>query len=626
MCGIAGIAGRSDEPLVRAMCARIAHRGPDDEGFYSTGQVTLGQRRLSIIDLVTGQQPLSNEDGTVWITFNGEVYNYQSLRADLEAKGHRFKTNSDTETIVHAYEQYGEACVEKLYGMFAFAIWDEKTRTLFAARDHAGVKPFYYAEVGDCLVFGSEIKAVLADPSVPRDIDYFALDDYFTYLYTVPPRTIFKSVRQLPPAHSLTWKDGKLSVRRYWTLRVAPEHRTEEEWVEILHPLLEEVIRENMIADVPLGAFLSGGLDSSTIVALMAKSSSMPVRTFTIGFDKDGNLYDEIGPAKVVADAFKTDHHVLRAEGGIVGLLPTIVRHFDEPFGNPTALLAYILSKLTRQHVTVALAGDGGDETFGGYARYAGAKVSGAYRMVPDPIRRYMIHPLVSLLPESTRGLHLLRRIREFSGGSLHNPVEMYTEWIGYYTAAERAALYAGDLRKETQGYDSRDFIRGLFRECETGDFVAQTMYVDLHSFLPHNLLQYSDRMSMAHALEIRVPFTDPRVMEATARIPSALKIRGMQTKHMMRKTMERDLPRQILARKKLGFNPPMGTWITTSLRGVVEEFLSDDAIRRRGYFRPEAVRGMLRAHGDGRRDFTWHIWSLIFFEQWHRLYMDGQA
>lgn len=631
MCGIAGIAGKrgeafSNEALVREMTARLVHRGPDDEGYYAREEIAFGHRRLSIIDLSTGKQPISNEDESVWITYNGEVYNFRELRKDLEAKGHVFHTHTDTEVVVHAYEEYGDDCVTRLRGMFAFAIWDEKQRTLFLARDHAGVKPLYYAELDGALLFASEMKALLACRELPRDMDFQAMDEYFAYLYTVPPRTIFKAIRQLPPAHCLTWKDGAYTVRRYWKPRFEKESRSESEWAVLVHDCLEETIQSNMVSDVPLGAFLSGGLDSGTIVAMMAGASQEPVRTFTIGFGEEGSLYDEVDQARVVADAFNTEHHVMQAEARVVDLLPAVVGHFDEPFGNPTAFLVYILSKLIREHVTVAVAGDGGDESFGGYARYAGAAMSQRFRMMPKPLRQYVINPLVNLLPESTRGFHALRRIREFSAGSLLDPVDMYASWQTYFTPSQRGALYTGDVKREVGGYDPLDFIRGLFKECDTPDFVSQAMYADQNSFLPHNVLHYSDRMSMAHSLEIRVPFTDPKLMELMAGVPSSLQVKGFETKCLMRKAMEKRLPREVVRRKKLGFNPPMGVWLNTTLRDVVDDFLSEDNIRKQGFFRPEPIRAMVEAHRANRRDFTWHIWALVFFEQWRRSYLDDSA
>ncbi len=622
MCGIVGQIGSGGGCLAHAMCDALAHRGPDDEGFYRTQGAILGHRRLSIIDLSGGHQPISNEDESVWVVFNGEIYNFEEIRANLEKKGHTFRTASDTEVIVHAYEEYGEACPQLFCGMFAFAVWDERNQTLFAARDHIGVKPLYYSTFRSNFLFASEIKAILA-AGVPREIDYESLDDYLTYLYTVPPRTIYRSIRQLPPAHFMTWHNGQLRVQRYWKLDYSPESHSERYWVEEVQSCLSNVIRGNLVADVPLGSFLSGGMDSSTIVATMRQVSREPIQTFTIGFGKDGNLYDEVSQARTLASHFGTHHHELRAEREIKDVIPSVVSHFDEPFGNPTAILVYILSDLIRRHVKVVLAGDGGDEVFGGYTRYLGASWSERYRFIPASVRRSLINPMVQMLPESTRGHHMLRRIREFSSGTLLSSEEMYTSWITYFSATERRSLYTEDLTRCIGAHDSQGYVRDLFRECDATDFVSKAMYVDMLSFLPNNVLQYSDRMSMAHGLEIRVPFTDPRLVELMSRVPSSLKVTGKQSKYLMRKAMQGVLPQDVLRRKKLGFNPPMGVWLTTFLADHVEELLSKETLESRGYFRPDAVHSLLERHRSGRRDFTWHIWSLIIFEIWHRMYID---
>lgn len=623
MCGIAGITGRRNQALVKRMTDAIAHRGPDDEGFYASDAVTLGHRRLSIIDLAGGHQPMSDESETLWVVFNGEIYNFRELRQALEAKGYRFHTNSDTEVILHAYAEYGEDCVAQFQGMFAFALWDTREHLLFLARDPVGVKPLYYALRGHTLYFASEIKALLACPEIPRDMDYESLDDFLTFLYTVPPRTIFKAIRQLPPAHLAVWKNGHWTERRYWRLEFEDEPRSEGEWTEVVNARLGETIEKHMIADVPLGAFLSGGLDSATIVANMAQATAHPVNTFTIGFGSEGGLYDETAYARVIAKAFGTYHHELTAEADVLSLLPTMVRHFDEPFGNPSALLFYVLCKVIREHVTVALSGDGGDEAFGGYPRHAGARLSQRYRRVPLSLRKYLINPLVQRLPESTRGFHALRRLREFSAGSLLEPIEMYAAWISYFSPAERRSLYAPEVGRLLYGRDALDYVRSLFRECEGIDLVSQTLYVDLMSFLPHNLLQCSDRMSMAHALETRVPFADQQIIELVAKIPSRLKIHGLETKHLLRRCMRDRLPKDTLRRKKLGFNPPLGVWMNTRLKPLLDDFLSERRIKDRGYFEPRPIQAMIHDHRAGRRDYTWHLWALLLFEQWHRLYLD---
>lgn len=621
MCGIAGIAGRCDEGAVRAMTDALAHRGPDDTGIYADAHVTLGHRRLSIIDLAAGHQPMAAENGALQVVFNGEIYNFLELRAELEARGHVFRTRSDTEVILEAYRAYGDACVERLRGMFAFALWDTRTRRLLLARDPVGIKPLYYAEHNGCLYFGSEIKAILACPEIPRTIDYESVDDFFTYLYTVPPRTMFRAIRQLPPAHLAVWQEGRWSQRRYWRLQFAPETRPEAEWAEETAACLRETVRNHLIADVPLGAFLSGGLDSASIVHFMAGESADPVRTFTIGFGAEGSLYDETAAARDIANRYGTQHTELTAQADIVELLPTLVRHFDEPFGNPSAVLFYVLCRLIREHVTVVLSGDGGDECFGGYPRHAGAGLALRYRQLPGWLRRGVINPLVQRLPESTRGFHALRRLREFSAGSLLEPEDMYASWIGYFSADERQRLFTPELRRATGGRDAFAYLRDVFRECDGVDFVSRVLYVDLTTFLPHNLLQCTDRMSMAHSLESRVPLADQRLIELLARVPADLKVQGTHTKRLLRKCMEGRLPAETLARKKLGFNPPLGVWLNTHLAPRVQEYLSDAALHDAGLFDAGFVRALERDHQASRRDYTWHLWALLLFEEWRRQY-----
>ncbi len=623
MCGIAGIAGKRDETLVKRMTDCLVHRGPDAEGFYAEDRVTLGHRRLSIIDLSTGQQPMSSEDGTLWVAFNGEIYNFQELRRTLEAKGHRFRTHSDTEVILAAYAEYGEACVEQFQGMFAFALWDTRSGTLLLARDPIGIKPLYYARVGDALYFASEMKALLAVPGLSREMDFEALDDYLAFLYTVPPRTFFKQIRQLPPGHLAVWRAGEWKERRYWRLQVQEESKSAEAWVEDVRAQFHDLFRKYMISDVPLGAFLSGGLDSATIVYHMMQQAAAPVNTFTVGFAREGNLYDESAEARGMAKYLGTLHRELTVQADAAALMPVILRHFDEPFGNPTALLVYSICKLVREHVTVILSGDGGDECFGGYPRYAGARWAEAYRHLPAWLRGRLIDPLMQCLPESTRGFHALRRIREFSAGSLLDPVDMYASWISYYQHEEKQRLYTDDARRAVGGRDALDFIRALARECGSDDPVSCAMYIDIHSFLPNNVLQYGDRMSMAHSLEARVPFADHKLVELLAHVPSALKVRGTQGKVLMRQSMTGRLPEEVLHRKKVGFNPPMGVWLNTQLKDRVDEYLSEAVLKRRGYFNAAPIQTMIQDHRASRRDYTWHLWALLLLEEWHRACLD---
>ncbi|HPO15547.1 MAG TPA: asparagine synthase (glutamine-hydrolyzing) [Candidatus Hydrogenedentes bacterium] len=623
MCGIAGIAGKRDEALIKRMTDRLAHRGPDAEGFYADDCVTLGHRRLSIIDLSTGQQPMSNEDGTLWVVFNGEIYNFQELRRALETKGHRFRTQSDTEVILASYAEYGEACVEHFQGMFAFALWDTQTNTLLLARDPIGVKPLYYAEADGVLYFASEMKALLTAPGISREMDYEGLDDYLTYLYTVPPRTFFKQIRQLPPGHMATWRAGTWTETRYWRLRMQEESKSAEAWVEAVREQFHDIFRKYMISDVPLGAFLSGGLDSATIVYHMMQQASAPVNTFTVGFANEGALYDESPEARSIAKYLGATHRELKVQADAAPLMPVILQHFDEPFGNPTALLVYSICKLVREHVTVILSGDGGDECFGGYARYAGARLAEMYRHVPAWLRGNLVNPLVQRLPESTRGFHALRRIREFSAGTLLDPVDMYAVWISYFQQEDKQRLYTNETRRAIGSRDALDFIRTLGYECESSDPVTRAMYIDIHSFLPNNVLQYGDRMSMAHSLEARVPLADHKLVELLARMPSRLKVRGTQGKVLMRQSMAGRLPEEVLHRKKAGFNPPMGVWLNTQLRPRVDEYLSEAVIQQRGLFNPAPIQAMIQDHRASRRDYTWHLWALLLLEEWFRNYLD---
>lgn len=621
MCGIAGIVGRSDPALVEGMTRALAHRGPDGAGLWHDETATLGHRRLSVIDLAGGAQPMASADGSLQLVYNGEIYNFQTLRQELESHGRVFRTRCDTEVILHAYAVWGDACVEHFRGMFAFALWDAPRKRLLVARDQIGVKPLYYAIHDGRFYFGSELKALLACPEIPRALDPESLDDFLALLYTVPPRTMFKAIRQLSPATLGVWHEGTFETRRYWRLHFAPEDRSTGEWVEAVDACLAETVQRYMISDVPLGAFLSGGLDSATIVHHMAQTGAPP-ETFTVGFGREGNLYDESAQARAMAAHFGTNHHELIAEASIFESLPILVKHFDEPFGNPSSMLFYTLCRRIREHVTVVLSGDGGDECFGGYPRHAGAALSQHYRKLPHALRSAVINPLVQCLPESTRGFHGLRRLREFSAGSLLPPVDMYTAWIGYFNAAERQALYAPELRATLNQRDPMDYLRGLFAECAEADLVSQVLYVDLMSFLPHNLLQCSDRMSMAHGLESRVPLADQQLIELLARVPSNLKVRGLETKHLLRQCMAGKLPPEAVGRKKMGFNPPMGVWLNTSLRPLLEDWLSPEAIRAAGYFEPEPIQRMIADHRASRRDYTWHLWALLQFEQWRRIYL----
>lgn len=636
MCGIFGKIGNA--PADERCGLELRHRGPDDGGlkYFVVPElsvwVSLQQRRLSIIDLTSaGHQPMCNEDESIWIIFNGEVYNFKDLRAQLLAAGHRFRSNTDTEVIVHGYEQWGDDVVRRLRGMFAFALWDNRQKRMFLATDHLGKKPLFYHHDENSFVFASEIKAILK-AGVTAEPDPVALHDYLTYLYFPYPSTAFKQVRKLGPAMAMeiqTGPDGRLSRRawKYWdaaetagtTLKLS-----EQEMTERARELMEEAVRIRLISDVPLGLFLSGGLDSSAITAFAARNSTEQVKTFSIGFS-DSKFYDEMPFANQVAAKFQTDHHILKAEPACAEYMTTVVRHFDEPFGNPTAILEYIITRLMRRHVTVAISGDGGDELFGGYVRYAGAAMARQYRRLPQWITRGLVARMSSLLHDATDGRHGFRRVREFAESAWQAEEEMFIRWVGYFSEAEKQQLYTPEFLGQVAGRDSGDFLRQFFRRGSGLEPLSRLGYVDAASFLCGNCLEYADRMSMANSLEVRAPFTDYRLLEFALRLPDRMKVRGTTTKHVVREAMRGILPEQVIGKKKMGFNPPLPQWINGELKPMIAKFLSAEAVERRGIFRPEAVRQLLSDHEQNKRDNALKIWALLMIEVWQRMYVDHE-
>jgi asparagine synthase (glutamine-hydrolysing) len=595
--------------------------------------VSLQHRRLSIIDLSSaGHQPMCNEDESVWITFNGEIYNFQELRAELVAAGHQFRSNTDTEVIVHGYEQWGNDVVRRLRGMFSFALWDQRLRKMLMATDHLGKKPLFYSLASRRLVFASEIKAILK-AGIPAELDPVALHDYLTYLYFPYPSTAYKHVRKMAPGSAMEIQvgaDGELRqfVWKYWDAAQAagsPLQLSERDTIERARELMEEAVKLRLISDVPLGLFLSGGLDSSAITAFAAKHSPERVKTFTIGF-ANSKFYDELPMANLVAQKFKTDHHVLQADEACADYMTTVVRHFDEPFGNPTAILEYIITKLMRKHVTVAISGDGGDELFGGYVRYSGAALARQYRRLPQFVTKGLVSRLSGFMNDATDGRHGFRRMREFAQSAWQAEEDMYIDWVGYFSEAEKRELYAPEFAASVQGRDSGDFLRQFFRRGAQLDPISRLGYVDSASFLCCNCLEYADRMSMANSLEVRAPFTDYRLLEFAMQVPGHMKVRRTTTKWITRQALRDILPREVLDKKKMGFNPPLPQWINGELQPVIREFLSPAAIERRGLFRPDAVQKLLREHAENRRDNALKIWALLMIEVWQRMYFDKQS
>lgn len=636
MCGIFGELGLG--PHMGNPGQVLRHRGPDDSGEEvlavggSPWSVRLQHRRLSIIDLSPlGRQPMHNEDGTIWITFNGEIFNFQQLRQELVRAGHCFSSATDTETIVHGYEEWGDAVVDRLRGQFAFGIWDQNRRRLLLARDRLGEKPLFYHYSSERFLFASEIKALFAAGSISRDPDFVAIDEYLTYLYFPPPRTAFRGIWKLPAATCLAVELrslDKFEIRQwtYWDAATAIKQQPlarPADYIEECRELLLEATQLRMIADVPLGISLSGGIDSSAITAMAAQSGE-PIQTFSVGFPNNA-AFDETQFAGIVADQFKTNHRVLRPDVRSAAYLTTVVRHFDEPFGNPTAILQYLLTKSMREHVTVALAGDGGDELFGGYERYRGAALARMYRKLPTMVTR-QFGKAARHLREDTSGRHTFRRFREFAEFAWRGEIDMYFEWVAYYSALERRDLYTPEMAQKVGAEDSSAFLRSGFERGRSLDPISRLGYVDLVSFLSCNCLEYGDRMSMANALEIRTPFTDHKLVEFAFSVPPAAKIRGMTSKWILKKAMERILPAAILNKRKVGFNPPTPAWLANELRPVVAHFLSPQVVTRRGLFSPSVIARIQQDHYASRRDNTFKLWSLLMLELWFRMYLDGEG
>jgi asparagine synthase (glutamine-hydrolysing) len=637
MCGIFGQIGNS--PADEKCGLELHHRGPDDGGlkYFALSQssvwVSLQHRRLSIIDLSSaGHQPMCNEDESVWITFNGEIYNFQELRTQLVAAGHQFRSNTDTEVIVHGYEEWGNEVVRKLRGMFAFALWDHRRRRMLLATDHLGKKPLFYSYDGRRIVFASEIKAILK-AGIPAELDPVALHDYLTYLYFPYPSTAFRHVRKMAPGSAMEIQvgaDGELRqlVWKYWDAAQAagsPIKMSDHDMIDRARELMEESVKLRMVSDVPLGLFLSGGLDSSAITAFASKNSPETVKTFTIGF-ANSKFYDELPVANLVAQKFKTEHHILQADEACADYMTKVVRHFDEPFGNPTAILEYIITKLMRKHVTVAISGDGGDELFGGYVRYAGAALARKYRHLPQFITKGLVARLSGLINDATDGRHGFRRVREFAQSAWQAEEDMYIDWVGYFSEAEKQELYSPAFAASVGDRDSGDFLRQFFHRGAKLEPTSRLGYVDAASFLCCNCLEYADRMSMANSLEVRAPFTDYRLLEFAMQVPQRMKVHNMTTKWITRQAMRDILPQEVLTKKKMGFNPPLPQWINGELKPVIREFLSPAAIERRGIFRPDAVQKLLRDHEENRRDNALKIWALLMIEVWQRMYFDKQS
>jgi len=628
MCGIAGKlffdrARRVDPDLLERMGTVLAHRGPDDAGVYRDGSMGLASRRLAIQDLSpAGHQPMASADGRLWITYNGEIYNFLLLRAELESQGAALRSRTDTEVILALYERDGPECLGLLRGMFAFAIWDRREQTLFVARDRLGKKPLVYYHDAERFLFASEPKAILQDPEVPVETNLEALHHYLTYGYVPSPDSAFKHFRKLPPAHYLVVRDGRIDVHRYWSLRYTPKRPgSEAQLVEELGGLLEEAVRLRLIADVPFGALLSGGIDSSAVVALMRRVASGPVRTFSIGFDRPE--YDELAYARQVAQRFETQHHDLVVKPDAVAMLPQLVWHYNEPFADSSAVPSFALCEMARGFVTVALNGDGGDEAFLGYDRYLGTVLAGCQDRIPAPIRRAAVGA-TRLLPRGAPK-SFAYRVRRFVESLGLEPVRRYARWISYFANEEKNDLYTAELAATLGRRDSLALLDAAYAASDAPTFLERTAHADVQLYLPDDLLVKMDIASMAHSLEVRSPFLDHRVMEFAASLPPRLKLRGLTCKYLLRRLVKGVLPEPILRRKKMGFGVPIDHWFRHELREMAYGVLLDGRARGRGYFRPEAVRRYLDDHVAGRAHHHFRLWSLLMLELWHRAFIDSR-
>ena len=614
MCGICGKMNlRPSSPVNREdlvkMTGVITHRGPDDEGCYVAGNIGLGFRRLSIIDLKTGHQPLANEDDSVWIAFNGEIYNHQELRRELLDKGHIFKTQTDTETIIHLYEEYGRDSVRRLRGMFGFAIWDSRTQTLFCARDRFGIKPFFYYLDNSRFLFGSEIKSILQDRNVDRQLSLQALDYYLAFGYTPRDRTIFEHIKKLEPAHTLEIRVGREPVfTKYWDIRYEPDHSvSEEEWCERIEQKLSESVRMHLMSDVPLGAFLSGGIDSSSVVALMAQHSNRPVKTFSIGFHEAE--FNELQYAREIARVYRTEHHEQIVEPESVGLLPKLVNAYDEPFADASAIPTYYVSKFAREYVTVVLSGDGGDELFAGYDHYPRFKNISSRNFLPEPFSRYFWGAVHSAIPASVKG----KGVTYY----LSRPKKTVAAHLSIWHLTERAELYGSGVWDQIETLPAELEREAFIHHSSTPDFVFNMQQTDMHTYLTDDILTKVDRASMLNSLEVRVPILDHEFAELSFSIPSGLKLKGRDKKYIFKKAMEKHLPPSILQHKKQGFGVPLKVWFKKELKDYVNERLIHTHGPLYDYLNPVFVQKVVNGHHNGMRTFDHKIWSLLFLDEW---------
>lgn len=627
MCGIVGFVNAKSRPASREVLERmnrcIVHRGPDEDGFFVHEAVALAMRRLAIIDLAGGQQPIFNQDQTAVIVFNGEIYNFQALKKDLEARGHAFSTNCDTEVIVHLYDEYGADCVNFLRGMFAFAIWDFRDKSLFIARDRVGKKPLLYShQTNGDLVFGSEFTALLAHPSVGREVDFEAIDNYLSYLCVPAPLTAFKQVRKLEPGHWLRWKNGQIETRRYWSPDFSKKIKiSAEEAVEETTRVLREAVKLRLISEVPLGAFLSGGVDSSVVVALMAEASAAPVKTFSIGFEEQD--YSELKYAKRVAAHLGAEYNEFIVRPNALDVLPTLVEHYGEPYADPSAIPTYYVSKETRKFVTVALNGDGGDESFVGYERHVAMKFAETYHRLPRLLRQKLIEPSITAIPSPTNFRNRFVRFQRFLSAASMPKAERYFLWLSTFDADAKRELYSADLSARTEHSNPLEFFAKYISHSNGKGVIDTVLLTDLMNYLPNDLLVKVDIASMANSLEARSPFLDHKVIEFAASLPENVKQQGRDTKSLLKKVAARLVPPDVVYRPKMGFGVPLKYWLGNELQGFTRDVLLSEKAARRGLFRQETVERLIDEQRRDAKDNSWKIWTLLMLELWFQRFID---
>ena len=631
MCGIHGVLalqpGRRLDPAWAGRMGDVSrHRGPDDAGLFATDSLLLGMRRLSIIDVAGGHQPLSTSDGAIQLVCNGEIYNFRELRHELQQRGCRFATGSDCEVLVHLYAEQGDSMVERLDGMFAFALWDGHRRRLVLGRDRLGIKPLYYWTDGATLVFASEVKSILEIPGVRAELDAESLDQLLYLGYVAAPQTMFRGIRKLPPGHLLIAEAGKIEIRPFWSAS-PPSSRalSEDEAREELEATLRTSVQAQMISDVPLGAFLSGGIDSSAVVAMMAAAGTGPVKTYSIGFDLGaaGAYYNELPDARRVARHFGTDHHEIIVRPDVATLLPKLIWHMDEPLADSAIVTTFLVAEFARRSVTVILSGVGGDELLGGYRRYLGSHYLKQFNHIPRWVRERCLVPLARLLPSDRHGpvTNVLRYAREFISHSTLSPQEQYIAYVRLFDGAARRGLLGGE-----RSAAPADPLASAFQRFEGSDFVNSLMQVDMATQLPDDLLLLTDKTTMACSLECRVPLLSNAMVDLAARLPSGMKIRGSRLKHLFKSAMRDVLPEATLNKSKRGFGAPMGAWLKNELRPLMHLTLSPQSVQRRGLFDPAAVREVMAMHESARRDYSDHLQCLMNLEIWCRIFLDGRS